>query len=646
MKNRKRIQQKQHKKNRVGSWLFPLLFILLLGMTACGKTTEGDSGAGTVAQDPGSEGSEGHTGSAEPEPVLSEKVVPIDRERRFYDLTALLPNPEGMYLTDYIMEDQEQVLLLYTMSETGAGESTYASVYRMSLADGTVSPVMEKKELKIQATESWYHECAFVRTDSLQFFDRSGAVLYDIKKDSEPVIFSQEKDYYCQEFTAAGNLYYLDLKNVLYRVLPGEKGKTEEVWTLPTGYTSLVLNEIGTDYVVFTAATAWNSGMGRIFFRISLPDGKLEETYTVQGEEGAELQAVGDGYAVRNILDDYKPTALQVRSEGKQYSLDYTGQNELMKKLAQGEAFLGAGQFRAKDGWLLFEAKSDGGDTDQLVLWNYGSADPEDYTEPAHTPYQMKTVSEEENRKLKDELEKEFGILIFYGEDAWLDYDTYIGIPEENPITIYGTLMNLRDCYQMYPKGFFEQLRTEESPLRINIVQSIKGNGDDQTIMEANGLLAADEKGDALILATVGYGAEKSVIFHETTHAVYNKLLEDGFLTESSPEWDALNPPGFSYSNSYNESDLPDSDYTADAWPDGPYDEVYFVGPYNKTFETEDMADLFACLMGSEEAPAYYVSPHIQAKCAFFFDLMRKGFDTKGWPAKTSWEQALEKAGK
>ena len=174
MKNRKRIQQKQHKKNRVGSWLFPLLFILLLGMTACGKTTEGDSGTGTVAQDPGSEGSEGHTGSAEPEPVLSEKVVPIDRERRFYDLTALLPNPEGMYLTDYIMEDQEQVLLLYTMSETGAGESTYASVYRMSLADGTVSPVMEKKELKIQATESWYHECAFVRTDSLQFFDRSG----------------------------------------------------------------------------------------------------------------------------------------------------------------------------------------------------------------------------------------------------------------------------------------------------------------------------------------------------------------------------------------------------------------------------------------------------------------------------------------
>ena len=69
---------------------------------------------------------------------------------------------------------------------------------------------------------------------------------------------------------------------------------------------------------------------------------------------------------------------------------------------------------------------------------------------------------------------------------------------------------------------------------------------------------------------------------------------------------------------------------------------MYFVRDYSKTFETEDVADLFGNLMKGDAPPEYFGGVHMQAKCSYFSKLIRKGFDTTGWPEKTGWEERLE----
>ena len=46
--------------------------------------------------------------------------------------------------------------------------------------------------------------------------------------------------------------------------------------------------------------------------------------------------------------------------------------------------------------------------------------------------------------------------------------------------------------------------------------------------------------------------------------------------------------------------------------------------------------------MAGNEAPEYYASPHLQAKCSCLFRYIREYFDTTDWPEKAEWEERLE----
>ena len=48
--------------------------------------------------------------------------------------------------------------------------------------------------------------------------------------------------------------------------------------------------------------------------------------------------------------------------------------------------------------------------------------------------------------------------------------------------------------------------------------------------------------------------------------------------------------------------------------------------------------------MAEDEAPKLYMSVHLQEKCSFLFDLIRRVFDTSDWPEETFWEKRLSEA--
>ena len=52
---------------------------------------------------------------------------------------------------------------------------------------------------------------------------------------------------------------------------------------------------------------------------------------------------------------------------------------------------------------------------------------------------------------------------------------------------------------------------------------------------------------------------DDETIYHETTHAVYDKLTEDGFMDDFYEDWAKLNPPDFGYAYTYEDEGAPDS---------------------------------------------------------------------------------------
>ena len=118
-------------------------------------------------------------------------------------------------------------------------------------------------------------------------------------------------------------------------------------------------------------------------------------------------------------------------------------------------------------------------------------------------------------------------------------------------------------------------------------------------------------------------------------------MIRDGVLTEEDEEWMKLNPLDFYYGYSYSEDQLPDTKWTAEDYNYESYEEIYFVRAYDKTYQTEDVADLFAELISGPVPPGYYGSSHMQAKCQYIFTRIRKSFDTTGWPEMTCWEKSL-----
>jgi hypothetical protein len=79
-----------------------------------------------------------------------------------------------------------------------------------------------------------------------------------------------------------------------------------------------------------------------------------------------------------------------------------------------------------------------------------------------------------------------------------------------------------------------------------------------------------------------------------------------------------------------------------DGWP---ADEVYFIDPYSKTYAMEDRARLMENLLSGSSPYAYcFQGAHVQEKLRYYFRFLRKTLGDETWPARTSWEEALERS--
>ena len=192
-------------------------------------------------------------------------------------------------------------------------------------------------------------------------------------------------------------------------------------------------------------------------------------------------------------------------------------------------------------------------------------------------------------RKFANMLEEELNVTIMLGDECnaliqavpprLIGYDPEL--EEYNDLT--ENLVNilavgtLKEYLRKLPTEFYTYIRDEQAPhgLRFLLVDHVY---QPNPFHECAGLTFPQDGYYNIILKRCNLYANPYIIFHEIWHAIeYNILAShpDAFMI-----WDALNPPGFHYSDDYLNVD----------WNDYPAD--YFASGYGMVNGMEDRATI------------------------------------------------------
>lgn len=240
------------------------------------------------------------------------------------------------------------------------------------------------------------------------------------------------------------------------------------------------------------------------------------------------------------------------------------------------------------------------------------------------------------------ELGKKYGVDIYLGEAVKdCPKDIYEYKVSNNIIRIEKMLNLLEQALEKYPEGMLAQLENDgygDSRLQIYLAGEIIPV--DETGINSIGIQGTIDGITFLVLDINCFGDLENTIYHEIFHAIENHLNANPDAYFDYEIWDGLNPEGFFYDLDYKINEQSeDYAYTIDDTEH----EIYFVDVYSKSFPNEDRARIieYAMLEDGDKRKNNIKESRIQAKLKYICEQVRKGFDTTGWPEKTSWEKAL-----
>lgn len=244
-----------------------------------------------------------------------------------------------------------------------------------------------------------------------------------------------------------------------------------------------------------------------------------------------------------------------------------------------------------------------------------------------------------------DALAKQYGIQIYLGDQVPEELGGYCLYKCEDIEMMNQALDTLESLLSLYPENFFRQLPLQrEKEFDIVLATNLLSAGDDG-IPVASGFVTAEGSRHVMVLDMIDCYDWDFIFNHELFHMINERLeIKNVFYDNtvySSEKWDALNPEGFAYDDTY-------ADYVNDSFED--VDMRYFMRTYSITFATEDRADIFGYAMekylsGNEwtawDTKSEDEITYVYAKLKYLCQCIRDGFDTTGWPEILPWETLL-----
>ena len=182
------------------------------------------------------------------------------------------------------------------------------------------------------------------------------------------------------------------------------------------------------------------------------------------------------------------------------------------------------------------------------------------------------------NSNFRNEIQNNFGVVVKYGEET-SNYEvgglTTTAITNENQIN--STLVKLNDSLNIFPKGFFQEIKEGGIPLTIYLVERYSANGV-TGVTDSNAYFAD-------ISIAIAYPFEES-FFHEIYHYIERYMIDrKGFNFNN---WNTYNPSNFMYGN---------VDYNLSYASNGGREDSFFVNNYAQTADAEDRASTFEYMM-------------------------------------------------
>ena len=224
------------------------------------------------------------------------------------------------------------------------------------------------------------------------------------------------------------------------------------------------------------------------------------------------------------------------------------------------------------------------------------------------------------NDKLRKEIEKDYNIKIYYGEETSnytvQDITTY---PINDKDVITNQLNRLKNTLALYPKELFLEIKKGGIPLSIYLINNYSENS-------VTGVTDSSYNYAIISVAAV-YPLEES-FYHESYHYIERYMFKVGARFSS---WGALNPEGFSYGSIYNKY----------SYVNTFLDTAPFVNNYSQTSDAEDRASTFEYMMANSKASCLNNGNVVWKKASYMARTMDVVLNTVSPDVIEYWERFL-----
>lgn len=233
-----------------------------------------------------------------------------------------------------------------------------------------------------------------------------------------------------------------------------------------------------------------------------------------------------------------------------------------------------------------------------LFLWKYAQSE----SEPIDLlPEKIRSEIPEEIEygQLTDkanDLEEKYGINIIMGENVTFEFDAYDYEQVTDEEHIFRALEELERALDAFPEEMCTEMSADYAiGFNIYLCGTFSPKNEDN-ISDAGAFYIYDEGYYNLAMNIMLDNTEANVI-HEMTHAIDDYFRFCGAFEHLEEAWQACNPDGFRYLESYFDYEE-EYEYTMNDEYNSP-DDIYFLDTYSKTFPGEDRSRIFE-FFGSE----------------------------------------------
>lgn len=235
-------------------------------------------------------------------------------------------------------------------------------------------------------------------------------------------------------------------------------------------------------------------------------------------------------------------------------------------------------------------------------------------------PEEVKPSLSDINNNLRNTIQNNYGITILYGNETF-NYKvggltTYVETNENN---INNALNSLANIMELYPYGFFQEIKNGGIPLTLYLIQSYSEAG------VTGATNAFNNRADISIALQYDFADSFN---HEVLHYIEKFIKKKG---DNFNSWSTLNPFNFKYGSvnstlSYNKT------FSADA---------PFVNNYAQTSAEEDRASTFEYMMTQTKASCLNMEKTVWRKADFLAQKIDLAFNTVSPNILEYWERFI-----